>query len=80
MQKFCLCLVIRYHRSFIPNEIPNWGIISFDNILVTSLVLLVQAAIQKMCQLKPIGIIIPLVEVSQKNLMAYKLQDSFLFL
>lgn len=33
-----------------------------------------------MYQLKPIGINIPLVKVTQKNLFAYKLQDSFLFL
>lgn len=33
-----------------------------------------------MCQLKPIGINIPLVKVTQKNLFAYKLQDSFLSL
>lgn len=42
MHKFHLGLVVRYHTSFILNEIPNQGIISFNNVLVTSLALLVQ--------------------------------------
>lgn len=58
----------------------KFQIISFNDILVTSLALLRQTAFQKMCRLKPIGINIPLVEVTQKNLFAYKLQDSFFFL